>query len=750
MGTGLQAPLGASKLAIMLALSTGVCACAGSAAAQVEAAGPRRPSGGTVGEVVVTAERRTQSLIDVPASISAIGSTTLAERAIQSTQDLESQVPGLRVGSQAGTTQVAIRGIGLSILYGPAQPSIAQYIDGVYLSRPTFGDLATADLARVEVLRGPQGTLYGRNASGGAINYITNAPTNTFEGRAEVGYATYDQVRAEAVVSGPINDRLRGRAVVLYSDRQDGFQDNLLPGASEVDPTRSFAGRARLSYDVSDTATLDVSAYAATGRGGEYGQNTAAIPPSYIVGNPSLDGGINSLEPHKLAIQTGRFVRDATGLAVTLRVKAGPGELKSISSFDRNRLRTGFDIDSTSVDAIYLNRFERSKVFSQELSYSANIGATDLVVGAYYAHDQLFGALNDQFNGGFNAGTFLLHPGGWLDYYYFPTQQSYAAFVDINQHVTPRLKLIAGIRYSKDDIKFRQSGDFRGGLTLLPLTSPPTVIGGLDTCVDKHTSISFDAITPRLGAQYELAERQNLYATWSKGYKPGGVDWTSCGSTFDSEKLTSWEAGYKARFFDGRMTFNLSGFYYDYRNYQIYQTTGLIALESNAPKATVKGFEADAAFDVTDNLRLDGSVAGLKARWRQFSDSDTLEPTPVLQNLKGQPLPFSPDWSGQVGVQYREDFSLGGHILVRAEYYRSSRVNFRQFGNKADSQPAYGIFNAYATWNDPSDRYYARLWAKNLADKDYFVTMNSIAPTGNRQVTWGPRRQVGLDLGVKF
>lgn len=215
------------------------------------------------GEIVVTAQKRSESVQKVAASITAIGGEALTQRGITSAADLQFAVPSMQTGKILGNTAINIRGVGLN----QGAPGVAIHIDGVYQAQPTMGDLAQADLERVEVLRGPQGTLYGRNATGGAVNFITKAPTDRFEGYALIGLAEYDEMKLQGMINVPLGDRVRARLVADWTRRSDGFVKNVTPGGPDLDRGETFSGRLRISADLTDNLTLDLSGAALHGSG---------------------------------------------------------------------------------------------------------------------------------------------------------------------------------------------------------------------------------------------------------------------------------------------------------------------------------------------------------------------------------------------------------------------------------------------------------------------------------------------------
>ena len=247
-------------------LSTRGFLCAGAGLASCIAGSPalaQPAAANQVEELIVTAQKRSESLQDVPAAISAVSGADLEERGVVSPSDLQFIVPSMQAGRLLGQTSITIRGVGLN----QGSPGVAIHVDGVYQPRPSMGDLTQVDIARVEVLRGPQGTLYGRNANGGVINYLTKAPSGEFEGYVQGGYASYQESHLQGVLNVPIHDRLRVRLVADRRDRSEGFVKNVIPGGKDVDKGEVLSARLKIAADITENLSLDLAATGLTASG---------------------------------------------------------------------------------------------------------------------------------------------------------------------------------------------------------------------------------------------------------------------------------------------------------------------------------------------------------------------------------------------------------------------------------------------------------------------------------------------------
>jgi len=719
-----------------------LCASAALAASPVWAA----ESAVQVEELIVTAQKRAESLQSVPGAVSALGEEALRDRGINTVQDLQYQTPGFQAGTGFNTTTVFIRGVGQTI--NASQPGVAFHVDGVYQTRPWSAALGQADVARIEILRGPQGTLYGRNATAGAVNVVTNAPTDRFEGSALASYGSYETSHLQAVLNAPLGERLRTRFVVDYADQNKGFIRNVVPGNPDLGAQQTLNGRLRLQYDITDGALLDLVVFGMHQEGGgDYlvlrNRPTAAA----IANNPYLAGMNVPLAPRRTsADRKSSRDADAHGATATLSFDLGGMQLKSITGFYRYDYENDFDADGTQLAVTpTINRFS-SRTFSQEVNLSARTGDLEWLVGGYLLDDKLSSFVRYDFPLGLFTGTVRLAPNAQFLLSTAPAKtKAYAGFVDGTYHLTERLRLLGGARYSHEDLLTVQTNQ-AGPIRLPTLTIPVAT-----TCPSRVADIQFESFTPRGGVQYDLdaAASRNVYATVSKGFKSGGVNASGCGQTFRPEKLLAYEAGLKSKLLDGRLTFNVSAFYYDYSDFQMSQIQGLAAMIINAPKATVKGLEVETVWALDDHWTINANASLLKSTYGVFSNTDSLNVAAGVQNLKGNYLNYSPKASGNLGVQYAQDVAIG-RVTARADLYLTSKFYFREFNGPLDGQDGYGRLNLTLIWDSPDERYRVRGFATNVTGEDYLSTMGTSDNFGARFVNWAPPRQYGVEVSARF
>jgi iron complex outermembrane receptor protein len=692
------------------------------------------------GDIIVTAQKRAQSVQNIPVAISALNSELLEQRGIATASDLQFAVPSMQVGNLLGATAVTIRGVGLN----QGSPGVAIHVDGVYQPRPQMGDLLQIDLERVEVLRGPQGTLYGRNANGGVVNFITKAPTADYEGYMLAGYGNYDQQHVQGMVNLPFSDAVRARVVLDWSKRGDGFVKNVIPGGQDVDKGETFSGRVRFAFDLAHNLKLDLAANFLKGTGPtQYFVLHNQPTPISVALNPALGRATYSFKPWETTANDPinsdrRFLTTSATLAWEL----GDFSIKSISGFTKMRDDTMADDDGINVSIFPVRRFTESKSFSQELNVGASFEIADVVTGVYYLNDTMNHILDYNMLEGIAPGTPAgLPPGSHLTFRIpdYDTQVK-AAFADVTLKPTDRLSLIAGIRFSEE----KQNQLQRNNITIG--AGGPEVL----TCPTRANDAQFNSTTPRFGARYEFSRDVNAYATFSKGFKAGGFNLYACDNPFAPEKLTSYEGGLKTRLFDRALTLNLSGFYYDYTDLQISQVVGLARTITNAAAAEVKGAELELAWRPDNHWTLDGNLSYLDATYKRFSNTDGLAPQDGVQVLDGNRLNQAPTLSINAGVGYRTTPSDIGVLTFRTDVSQRSRTYFREFNGPLDKQDGFASVNASIVWVSPDERFRVRLYGTNLFNTAHIAQMDSSDNFGARFISWGAPRQYGAELRANF
>ncbi len=696
---------------------------AGGALAQETARAAPEPVA-SVDDIVVTAQRRTQALLDVPLAVSALNTETLTNKGITNSASLATAVPNLQVSSPYGNTQpnFSLRGISVANEYNANQASpVGVYIDDVYIASRTSQGMGLFDLDRVEVLRGPQGTLFGRNTTGGAINFITQRPDlSGYEGRVEAGYANFNTFSAQgAAETTLVENELGIRAAINYV-KGDGQIENLAVGGRDSNSTDALQGRLSIRWKPND-GPLDINlrAYAGRDRGTQAGIHGLFGPES----------GTGFFEINENRVGDNRT--EAWGVALNIAAEVSSTvTVTSITSVDGGNQDLQQAADGSPVDLLDINWKSDFDQFSQELRLNYDTDRIHAVVGGFYGTDEV---TTDNL---FNIGS-ALGPGvnGGFFQHYSQERKSWAVFAQSDFVLTPKLTLTAGARYTKDDAEYRDgfaylfAGDVDGPRTPLASTVPcPTPAGtcAYDPAARYSIEGDSDAVTGRLALAYTFDSGVLAYASYSRGYRSGAFNGggytSSIGITYiQPEEVNAYEAGLKGRFMDSRLTLSSALFYYDYSNQQVQDTrAGPVSFLVNAPKSEVYGGEVEFGFRATSDLRFNGSFGYLDATYKDL----TLQGV----DLSGNELPFAPKVTAQLGFDWVVARPAGGDLTFSPTVSYFSRQYFSPFNEKDAvgtgqvnselQQDAYAKVNASLSWS--RDDLTVRAFVNNLFEEETY------------------------------
>lgn len=703
-----------------------------------------------IGDIVVTAQKRSESVQRVPIAITALNAAALAERGIVRPQDLQQNVPGLVFSDSAtGVGLVTLRGVGGDATRGSTpgrNPAVPVHVDGVYLQSPAIMLEDFLDVDRVEVLRGPQGTLYGRNAIGGSINVITKRPTKDLEGEVGAEYGNYDKKRVYGVLSGPLIDRLRGRVAFAYQDH-DGYVKNVDDPHDKLLASRYYNVRATLDYDLTDNLLASVTGYYYDKTGASYAFRPESVPPV----NPFLPSLYNSVpagytpasvnDVRKVQQDTRGGGFDKTkGVTGNLQWNLGSISLRSITGyFDMNTGVTydadGFDLPSTRGVGKFDSKY---KTFSQELQVASDSTARlRWLLGGYYYHESSSYAL--LYDATTASVPFL------IDYYTNPGEvrsRSLAAFGQLDFKATEKLTLTAGLRYTHDHMSVLRSGSF------ILLGTP------LFDYTDIADAKGWSKVTWKFGANYQFTRDVMAYASYSRGYKSGGFNLQDTNPAFNPETLDAYEVGIKSQLLDRRLQLNASVYRYDYKNKQesTANATGFTVFE-NAGAATLTGAEFELLARVTTRFSVDGSVSYLHAKYDRYDSADPENLAAGVQSLAGNQLTDAPKWQAHAGAQYAQPLGDGrGTLTLRGDYSFTDHKYARAFNLPTDRLPSYSRSNAHLTWESDNHVWMAELYVDNIENKD---VVNSFADTSAfqsyvHQNIYLPPRTYGGRLRYRF
>jgi iron complex outermembrane receptor protein len=716
-------------------------------------------------EVLVTAQKRTESAQNVPVALSVVGTEMIERLNIAGMNDLAQVSPSVSI-SQGDTKQnsnIRIRGIGTSVFSSGLEPSVLVMVDGVAQAQPGQAFSTLLDVERMEVLRGPQSTLFGKNASAGAINVITKSASETFEGKLDVLATNDNEYRAIASLSGPVTDALRYRATLFYTDR-DGYIKNLVRDEHYNDE-QSQGGRLKLQWALTDELSLDLV--------GAYSKESAAccVVTAWEVPTPATFFGIVPYDPAPVVPSKDNLTvahdtppdseTEESSLAATLQYDVGGLNLKSITAYSDWQYEASGDVDGTAVPLAAIltggavpgglvNTTElETELFSQELLLaSPQEGRIDYLLGLYFSRADTSRAFARN-----------ISRADWVADYRVETQ---AAFGQLGLALTDELRAILGARYHHEE----RDADFNNR------------VNGQRFDGNHSDSVSLG----KAALQWTFAEDAMAYASYARGYKGGGYDLTT---GFDQEDLDNpvgnessdaWELGVKSRFFEGRVQMNAALFYTIYDDYQAqrmdfdgttFPVVGTLVID-NVGKLETQGLEVDAQALVTDRLSLSASVAWIDATIDEFPDAAcyvgqvegcvTVSPRVKYQDLKGKDLPLSPDWKLAVSGDYHlplKELPFDG--FVTATYTWQDEAIGTLTNNPKTLIPSYGLFNASIGIEERSTgAYRVSLFVNNAFDESYVTTL-----TDGRSALIAPyiiegyhdrnsERHVGVKLQLRF
>ncbi|WP_162256513.1 TonB-dependent receptor [Sphingomonas sp. Root710] len=703
-------------------------------------------------DIIVTATRRAERSQSIPVAITAIGGDQLKAAAATNLQALTKAVVGVQFDADGGQkSELAIRGIFTNRFDIGSNPSSGVYVDDVY--QPRFADVFSGlvDVSRVEVLRGPQGTLFGRNTIGGAVSIFTTDPGDSFEGYVSGGYGNRSLVDVRGAITTPISDTVSNRFAAGYRDRK-GFMHDLTSGKS--DGFSHLTVRDTFVAKLTDSLTFKLN-------GSYYRGNYDATLYDPIAGPLVLQGpqtsytldkdpwhgtysypGFNKVRNKQAS---GRLVWDADPMTIT-----------GIVSWVGYGLDIQQDYDGTDKDLFGYGAKARSDTYSGELRFSSNSDGflsfgdrLKWVAGLYLFQDKGYENSDLYYGTGttlalaeFNnparvAGTPL--QGAHKLVYLNSNLTSVALYGQGTFAITDKIGLTFGGRYTRDERKFTLRGDQASVPTFARLAVPYTFVA-------KPVDTSFD---PKIGLEFKPNAGTLLYATFSQGFKGGGTQSTpgilsEAQVILRPEKVKAYEVGMKADFLDQHLRLNWAVFYNKYRDLQVRRSITLpngvsISPSDNAATATTKGVELEVSARLTQQLRIDTSYAYLRGRFGEYRPSATT-------NYGGFDLPRAPSHRLNGSVNY--DMPLGGADLsLRASYNYTSSFYFRADNLASQKQKAYGLADASATLKLHGGTS-VQLWGRNLFDKKYASYLNSIA--SEVVATYGDRRTYGFTVTQNF
>ena len=687
-------------------------------------------------EIIVTAQRREQNLQDISISISVLTGEQLDNLRVNQPADIAAYTPGMYVSTGInGDPIFALRGIGMNNNESNQNPAVTPYIDQVPLPSIAMMGFQMFDLERVEVLKGPQGTLYGRNVTGGAINFITRKPSQEFDSSFEASYGRYDLVEIEAAVGSSLGDNLAGRLAVSSITR-DGWQ-TLITGIDpgDVDSNNGEVERqsARGSLLWTPSDNFDLLLVADFGHGGSetLGYEHAGtslrtdpgVPCSFFFtgirnedecathaiirtgnGGDPVTGEVLAFSDPDTGPRTvfGNFTLgniddvDSWGISNTMNWTLGRTVLTSVTGYRNMERSTGFSNGVPFLLDDTLREVEID-VFTQELRLASDDswGKLQWVIGAYYGKDEIDDFILFDFR---DHRLFS----GLFDSTFFQDTEDIAVFGHVEYQVNDKIRLIGGIRYTDEDRFFHYSGGITGpGPVPIPLF---------------EDTVNATETTGKIGIDWTTNEELLVYFSVSRGFKgpgfPATISFSAEQSTpFETEQLDAYEVGVKSTLAGGRLQLNAAAYYYDWQDLQATTAVDIegirLIILANAGDAEVYGIEAEASWYPSDEftLRVGVNLMDAEIKTGEF-DGDT----PVQ----------SPDFSGTLLASYAPNTTIGGfRPFINVDYTYRTKIEFSLTNNPADTQSAYGLLGLRAGLASPDGKWEFSVYGRNLTDKLY-------------------------------
>ena len=676
-------------------------------------------------EIVVSALKREQRLQEVPSPISVIGGGQLEAAGIDNLVDITRVTTGLVYNKNGAFAQPTIRGIGTRSSGAGDSSNVAVYVDGVYLSAQQGGFTDFNNIDRVEVLKGPQGTLFGRNATGGAISIVTRTPKFDPAIEGTLAYASYSRVTGKLYATAGLSETVAMDVALLF-DKDDGFTRDILSNA-RLRQVNNRGVRSKLRWEASDSTSITVA-----GDYGRYRSNqgfaytplnrnaaTLRTEPATAIAGVARDEVALSFVPVVSAKQYGGSLtieHDDGGIAFT-----------SISSYRKVDAYDELDTDATQLDRTRLQIVAPTETITQEIfAASPDQGLFTWVGGLFFLTEtadrdptrttvRTAAGVTSQSDTTASSKTLALAP-----------------YAEVTLNASEQLKIIGGVRYSYEQKKLRNG---RNGIPQVDATA------------------DFRNLDYRATLQYQPDRDLNLYLTRSTGFKSGVFN----ASAFDGipvrpEKVRAWELGVKSTL--GGVAVNADVFQYDYDDIQINRSvnplTGQTLLQ-NAASARIRGAELEIQGQLGGGLRANAGVTYLDGRYRNFPDASVLTPIPgggnasVSFNANGLPTMRTPEWTIVLGLNYGTDL-FGGTLDIGGTAYHSSQFSWEP-SNRV-RQPAYTLFQAQMSWTAPGDRYSIAIYGENLSNDTYYE--NVAISSGGDFATYAAPRRVGVRLGFRL
>jgi len=712
------------------------------------------------GEIVVTALRRAERLQDVPVSVTALGGEQLQNRQIDAAADIVSLVPNLQATTTVGegVPIFSLRGISMSDFSLNQQSPVATYFDEVYKGSFPLLPVAMFDLERVEVLRGPQGTLYGKNTTGGAINIISRKPGHQPGGYLELGYGNYDRYEAEGAVQAGLGEKAAARIAFTFA-RADGWLKNGLAGEPDLNATRQYGIRGSLLLEPSDdlefvlrlsTSLQNPINYGVVSRPGELGTGAGVYEAFGRTSYFRIGLGRREIE-----VQAERREHRTYSASLTGNWDfADDLTLTSITSYDKGRLFNPEDADGSPLDVVEPTMVGRGNQIAQDLRITSSYsGGLNFILGAYFNREKLFNSNDYVFftDIDVNGDGALTSADCEVDFLvgcqyrnrFDQTRNSKAAYADLTYDLNESLTLRGGLRFTRETGRLYNFNAQVLGADDVPIAN--TIPGSATTGAE----FKDEELSGRVGVDFKTEAGHLLYGSYSRGFRASAFNaqaffFPEEVNVAKPEKVDAFEAGFKSQFAGRRVTFNGAAFFYSYKNQQALNVNPDTLAQTliNLPKSRIYGAELELAVRPVEDLALNVGLGLLKTEIREGSVSGA--------SVVGNRLPNAPTVSLTTGFDWTALRFDRGSVALRADASYSSKQYFELFNIDRISEDGYVVVNGQIAFESDDDRWGAALWARNLFNTYYLKSGIDVSGFGFDYAHVSEPRTYGVTVNLKF
>lgn len=696
----------------------------------------------TLDTITVTARRRTESIQDVPVAISAFGEDELKDLQASNIDGLQGAVPNANIVQGRGSSNsvnVFIRGIGQPDALQTFDPGVGMYVDDVYYSRINGALFSLFDVSQVEVLRGPQGTLYGKNSTGGAIKLNTKNPFDHEGGSVEATVGDYGRAEGRFYASGKLSETVAGSIAGAWITN-DGYVKNLAGGQRfNDDDTRAV--RAKLAFRPSDTFSAIVSldhikqdAAPTMGRA-MAPLNQTDVGLGVVVLQPGQTGRWDHSAESSLAPGQGQKL---THSGISLAMNWDLSEewtLKSITAYRRLKTNSYIDIDASKYELgdvlVALDQNQKSQEFQLHYDNGSNVHVT---LGAYWMSEHV-----PSYQEAYAGDLFALFgtPASFLRTIEDDlTTTSTAAFGHVNWEFAPTWTMAAGVRWTRDEKDYAR--------TTSTLFGPPLAFIAPTTVPFPRTSASWTAVTPSVSLQKAFSGDLMGYVSANRGYKSGGFNgransaYDVLNAKYDPEFVWTYEVGLKAQSGDRRLRGGITAFVSDYKDFQarVSQDVGTFPV-LNAAELSIKGLELEGSALVGNSTTISGQMSWLDAKYDRFQDFRLDPGYPGFDlNVNHDHVPFSPKFTTRIGINHSIPLSGAGTLGIGGDVSYRSRTWLSVDNRDVLSQPAYTVVGVYGVWDSPQYNWQVRTGVRNLTNESYMIEGQEFASVGNIQTAY--------------